>query len=1007
MTLNRSNSNVDEADNEERLMNFSLHRAVALFLDGMSRAALLPFGPSLVYRLSHGSSIKLGLDCAKIVYRLTVVVVAYLIGRGFGGSIARKFTISDDSLPKVVARLAGAAISLHVFTFGAGLKSVWWLVIIRFISAALVGTMCVLTKEPLPVGMVDGQNQLSSTSTSTSTQLEMTTTTTEERMEGGKMVDAELQGKRRRHGYVDFASGTAKIYMTAFAVSILSGGLFYRHATGDATFQALTGSRQFTLSPLFMLVVALISEFVLRCVFAFVEKNQGEKTHEGPMRKRSSGSFSRPYNAHRRSLTLPSATIQEDIEEGLLREPPQIRSSISSSVPLELPERRDSDLFAPCRERLDSSNHSVPFSSPRRRTETTDSEFFDCNSVLSDMEEVQFFDEELGGDHPPAAESEEQPTRVIIRGMEGDGEEHKVAKYVNGKCLYGDDKPAHVPNGNSPGEVPENYLKLCSGKQHKAEAMWRETQEWRRKHNVWKIHTVPHRWFPKIKKAYPHFVHGFSKQGYPIIYEQPGKMNLKELFREGCAVSDMVRHYIFFLEFISNHICTREEVRARMGPLTPKNHNASSWGTMVVMDVKGTGLSHLSGDVLMYLKSAGDINNSHYPFSMKRAFIVNSPFWLAGAWSSIKGILPDSVQVDILSSHKYPTALREYIDDDQIPREYGGSSPYPLGQHPFELEMNKLVEEANKGSEDDDDDYDDEDVNDEPVVESTSEPTYTFDYNKNSWSTEIDGVKVSDGAPHMAGAKWTTTLTTSSSRSGQQALRRRAASTERLDPSTTGLIPFDNDLMNDDDNDDKKGNSYGGEGDIFAIVSVMYLVWCGIQGVIETAIPLWMLIPPELGGLGYAPSRSGVAMFCATMVLLWVMRTKVSKVIAKIPSKAPMRSFRIGVGAESVLLLLLATVPKTARYVVFFQLSSYLLFFLGIIVELTYLPFFPFFTVPFGSCTGQSRKTYRCGASDGDYYHHHVMHRPIKFTWTSIFNNITSDCIDKFSIVQTDVQSKD
>ena len=89
------------------------------------------------------------------------------------------------------------------------------------------------------------------------------------------------------------------------------------------------------------------------------------------------------------------------------------------------------------------------------------------------------------------------------------------------------------------------------------------------------------------------------------------------------------------------------------------------------------------------------------------------------------------------------------------------------------------------------------------------------------------------------------------------------------------------------------------------------MFWSAIQGVIETAIPFWILTPTLLGGLGYAPSRSGVAMFCSAMVLLWVMRTKVSRVISEIPSKEPMRSFRIGAGAQSALLILLATVPKS------------------------------------------------------------------------------------------------
>jgi hypothetical protein len=306
---------------------------------------------------------------------------------------------------------------------------------------------------------------------------------------------------------------------------------------------------------------------------------------------------------------------------------------------------------------------------------------------------------------------------------------------------------------------------------------------------------------------------------------------------------------------------------------------------MVVMDVKGAGLSHLSGDVLSYLKNAGDINNNYYPLTMKRAFIVKSPFWLAGVWSSIKGIIPDSVTVDLLSSHQYLSAMREYIDDDQIPHEYGGSSPYKLGEHPFELELLKLVEEADKG----------EELMEELAMETKPETAHSLDQNTSTWKTEVDESSTLHGS----------TSSDSQVTSGLHPRRRRAAPT-----SSNVFVPTGDD--NDDDvNDGKKGAIMKGEAEIFIIVSVMFALWSAIQGLVETAIPLWILIPPELGGLGYAPSRSGVAMFCSSMVLLWVMRTKVSKVISIIPTKAPMRSFRIGVGAESALLLLLATVPKS------------------------------------------------------------------------------------------------
>ena len=866
MTANTT-SNIEKETTAQH--HHAMVRPLALFLDGMSRAVILPFGPALVYRLVVHNGNQLGLDCSMVAYPLAVVVAAYLVGKYVGNFIAQKMAIVPTDLPKYVARLSGAAIALHVFTLGAGLNSVWWLVVIRFLSATILGVLCSITKPPKEEATNDSQ-------------------TPEERMESGLPTATTLskRGAIRRDGYFDLSCGTAKIYMTAYAVSILSGGLLYRHATFDVTFQALTGSYMFTLSPLFLITVSITAERILRCMFRLC----GASTRPAQglaERVIKSGSLSRQelpfhlqspprYNAASSQEFSPQYEDDDDDDEDLL-----------FSTPLKHPRDRlgstNSDVFVQARDRLESAHSAMAWSGGRERFDTAESEFFDCNSVMSDMD-----------DFPPE-------DHVVDEKESG---RHDLARYVNRRCLFEDGTPAFVPHGDHPDRVPPNYLTFCGGNMAKAKKMWIKTQLWRQQQNVWRIHTMPNRWFKKIKEAYPHFAHGVSKQGYPIIYEQPGKMNLKQLFRNGCDVADMVRHYTFFMEYVSNCICTKEEVRAKKGPNAPP-HNSSSWGVMVVMDIKGAGISHLSGDVLTYLKQAGDINSSYYPLSMKRAFLVNSPFWLAGTWSTVKSILPDSVQVEILSSSQYQATLREYIDEDQIPQEYGGTSPYTLGEHPFEVELGKLVEEAESSEDETDLDF---------SPQRDYDTTYSYDHNTSSWKGDQE-----DGALDMGGS-WRSQLSRqASSNTSSRQIRRRAPSCDipKSLPSNLYLGDADNDDDDDDHSDDdysdnrkKNGNV---EGAIFIIVSVMYGLWSASQGVIETAIPFWMLIPTQLGGLGYAPSRSGVALFCSIMMLLWFMRTKFSRVMSQIPSKAPMRSFRIGVGSEAVLLSLLVLVPKSVR----------------------------------------------------------------------------------------------
>lgn len=305
-------------------------------------------------------------------------------------------------------------------------------------------------------------------------------------------------------------------------------------------------------------------------------------------------------------------------------------------------------VYQPSRERLESSSQS---------------EFFDCLSCNS-----------------------------WSPGNVGGGSERCSAQYIDGQCVYEDGTPAFVQQGDCENDLPPHYLAACGGRRKNAMKMWKASRKWRQEDDVWRIHQKPNRWFPKIKKAYPHFVHGYTKDGYPVIYEQPGRMFLKTLFREGCEVSDMTKWYIFFMEYLSNYICTRPEIRSRRGLDTTNSLlNSSSWGFVIVMDMEGVGPSILSSDVVSYLKQAGGINTAHYPLSVKGTFMVKAGPVIARLWSGLRVAVPKTAHLDILNAKKYRSALLEYIDDDQIPPEYGGSSPYSLGQHPYEVELMDLI----------------------------------------------------------------------------------------------------------------------------------------------------------------------------------------------------------------------------------------------------------------------------------------------------------------------------
>jgi hypothetical protein len=471
-----------------------------------------------------------------------------------------------------------------------------------------------------------------------------------------------------------------------------------------------------------------------------------------------------------------------------------------------------------------------------------------------------------------------------------------IASYTRGKCLFEDGSPAPVPPGTSIQSIPRAYLEFFG--KSKSERKWNESQRWRMDEMVWKIHRLPHPWFPKIKKAYPHFVHGYTKAGYPVVYEKPGEMTLKELFSEGLLVSDMLRHYIFFMEFLSNVICNLPDVRSKLDQRSEKD-SISTWGFFVVMDVTGASLSTvMSGNVLKYLKLAGDTNTNHYPSSMKRCILVNAPFWLSGVFSSMKYIVPESVQVDIHSSSSRLQGLREFIDDDQIPKEYGGSSIYDLGSHPFEKELAHLVDSVNVLQEESTKDDVSHLARTKPIQRRSLSPTKrSVDIR---WAPE-GVIDIESGVRDDMDDLFETPR---ASKHYRKPISSEFDLSDAVSPSCNNI------KLGLRSNHDRIKHTIFADEYVIIIVSIMHGVWCAIQGSLETALPLWLLSPTLIGGLGYEPVQAGLVCFLAAIVLILLSRTRISRNVSHIPAHSPLKGYRLGVGAEAFLLALFALVPS-------------------------------------------------------------------------------------------------
>lgn len=501
----------------------------------------------------------------------------------------------------------------------------------------------------------------------------------------------------------------------------------------------------------------------------------------------------------------------------------------------------------------------------RLYSDDSDDQFFDC------LDEI-----ELGPSEEPESSINNDDGKSSSAAINYD---RQIATYSRRKVRYSDGTDAYVPANESISSIPPGYLSMHNNNQVKSQTKYEATQQWRRSERIHCIHSRHHAWFHKIKAAYPHVIHGFTPDGMPVVYEAPGKMNLKELLRNGCHVKDMIFHYCYMMEYLSNIESVLSEVNANelnqdwQEPLAAYAHakqmrlqnDTVPFGFVVVMDISGATPSSLSSDVMTYLKQAGDINSSHYPGSMRRAILVQAPFWLGSMWKAVKGILPSSVTTDLLSgSQTMNGGLKQYIAEDQIPVEYGGTSPFKLGEHPFEIGFKKLAESQ---------------------ADEVDAGSMTSHYSRSSPYAPLR----EDSPPRQSNRP-----------QSQQQDNNIVVSRQAL----SNTAPIKRDTL--PQGWDGLGASY-----ILVVASLLQLCSYAVMGSIELSMPLWVISPD---GMGYESRRTGLACFGACFIVLQTLKQVKPHLSLQSIQKNPSRNVRMGISASCLSLAFINLIPMTSNH---------------------------------------------------------------------------------------------
>lgn len=166
---------------------------------------------------------------------------------------------------------------------------------------------------------------------------------------------------------------------------------------------------------------------------------------------------------------------------------------------------------------------------------------------------------------------------------------------------------------------------------------------------------------------YPQLYSGFSKDGCPVFYSKPGVLNI-----DGIECITTLDGILKFHWHVMQH-----DYKERLLQFKKENPSFTRFECVSVLDLTGLAVSALNSRTLDIIKKQAFIDSLCFPETMNKMLVVNAPRFFSASWAIIKGFVDARTagKIEILSSASAAEKkLKEIIDVDQLPKDYGGTA---------------------------------------------------------------------------------------------------------------------------------------------------------------------------------------------------------------------------------------------------------------------------------------------------------------------------------------------
>mmetsp|Transcript_5621 Transcript_5621/g.10905 ORF Transcript_5621/g.10905 Transcript_5621/m.10905 type:complete len:440 (-) Transcript_5621:157-1476(-) len=164
---------------------------------------------------------------------------------------------------------------------------------------------------------------------------------------------------------------------------------------------------------------------------------------------------------------------------------------------------------------------------------------------------------------------------------------------------------------------------------------------------------------------YPQLYHGHAKNGCPVFISKPGVLNV-----DGMECITTLDGILKFHWHVMMHDYT-----SRLKKHKEANPDFVNFQCVTVIDLEHLSTSQLNQRALSILKTQTAIDSVCFPETMNKTLVINAPRFFSLTWNIIKGWIDPRTagKIELISNRKnWEARLRELVDVDQLPSDYGG-----------------------------------------------------------------------------------------------------------------------------------------------------------------------------------------------------------------------------------------------------------------------------------------------------------------------------------------------